>query len=158
MGSSNPVADHPELVPILFCLVGLFFAAYGIRSLARTRRFAATASRARGVVVDVKTEWFDLGGTASTGSWLRFPVVRYQTANGQSVTFKSRTGTMPSPYKVGRQVPVLYNPADPRDARIDTFVMTRLLPGCLVVFGVLFFALGVVILLVLQWARGVLPH
>ncbi len=53
---------------------------------------------------------------------------------------------------------MLYNPADPQDARIDTFVMTGLLPGCLVAFGALFFVLGVVILLVMHWARGVLPR
>jgi len=157
----NPVAAHPELVPLFFCALALFFVAYGLRTLIQARRFAATASHATGTVVDTTTAWVDPDGrdpSDTTGAWLRFPVVRYQTASGQTVTFRSRTGTQPSPYKVGQQVPVLYNPADPRDARIDTFVMTRLLPGCLIAFGAFFFVLGIVILLVMQWARHILPQ
>ncbi len=157
----NPVAAHPELIPLFFCALALFFVAYGIWALIQAHRFAATASRATGTVVDAKTAWVDPGGPGpigNTGGWLRFPVVRYQTASGQMVTFRSRTGTQPSPYKVGQQVPVLYNPADPRDARINTFVMTRLLPGFFVAFGAFFFVMGIVILLVMQWARSILPH
>ncbi len=157
----NPVAAHPALVPLFFCALALVFVAYGLRAWVQARRFAASASRATGTVVDTTTAWVDPSGSGpidNTGAWLRFPVVRYQTANGQTVTFRSRTGTQPSPYHVGQQVPVLYNPADPRDARINTFVMTGLLPGCLVAFGAFFFVLGVVILLVMQWARHTLPQ
>ncbi len=154
----NPVADHPELVPVFFCMLGLLFAALGLTMLARARRFAATASRAMGTVVDVTTKWSNPGGPGATGSWLRFPVVQYDTADGRSITFTSRTGTSPSPYKLGRQVPVLYDPANPRDARINTFMMTRLLPGCFVAFGAFFVVLSVAILLVMRWASSILPH
>ncbi len=154
----NPVADHPELIPIFLGVLGLIFAALGIRALARARRFAATASRATGTVVDVTTKWSNARDPGATGSWLRFPVVQYETAEGRPITFTSRTGTSPSPYKPGRQVPVLYDPANPRDARINTFMMTGLLPGCLVAFGAFFVVLSVAILLVMRWASSILPH
>ncbi len=162
--NTNPIAAHPELIPVFFCVLGLIFAAFGIGALVRARRFAARASRATGTVVDVTTRWYNpnafntTGSFSARGGWLRFPVVRYETAEGRPVTFTSRTGTSPSPYKPGRQVPVLYDPANPRDARINTFMMTGLLPGCFVAFGAFFVVLSGAILLLMRWASSNLPH
>ena len=40
---------------------------------------------------------------------------------GESVKFTSKFGSRPAPYDIGDGVDVLYDPKDPRDARIDSF-------------------------------------
>ncbi len=148
---SSVVGDHPEIIPVVFCAVGLIFVAQGLVMLTRARRFARRAVRTTGAVVDLARRWSNPGGPGSTGSYLYVPVVRFATADGQAVQFQSSTGTSWRSRRVGQTVPVLYDPANPRDARIDTFLATGCLPVGFTVFGVLFVALGGAILLVMQW-------
>ncbi len=130
--------------------------------LARARRFARRAARTTGAVVDLARRWSNPGGLGNlgslntdslgnTGSYLSFPIVRFATAEGQAVQFQSSTGTSWRSRRVGQTVPVLYDPANPRDARIDTFMATGCLPVGFTVCGVLVVALGGAILLVMQW-------
>jgi len=49
---------------------------------------------------------------------LNFPVVRFQDAAGQPVTFQSAIGWTRGP-KTGQSVKVTYDPADPQNARLD---------------------------------------
>ncbi len=166
---SSFVGDHPEIIPAIFCAVGLIFVALGVIMLVRARRFARRAVRTTGDVVDLARRWSNpggpgnldslgnsdslgnTGGLGSTGSYLYFPVVRFATADGQAVQFQSSTGTSWRSRRVGQTVPVLYNPANPRDARIDTFMATGCLPVGFIVFGAVFVALGGAILLAMNW-------
>lgn len=50
-----------------------------------------------------------------------FPVVEFQTPDGQRIMFKSRSGSSPPSFHVGESVPVLYDPDDPQQASIRTF-------------------------------------
>ncbi len=63
------------------------------------------------------------------------PVVRYTTQTGQPVQFESPLGTSPRLHREGQQVPVLYNPADPTDARIATGCMRYGLAIFFIVLG-----------------------
>ncbi len=156
---SSFFGDHPEIIPAGVCAVGLIFVAQGVITLARVRRFARRAVRTTGIVVDLARRWSDPGGPESTGSYLYFPIVRFGTADGQAVEFRSPTGTSWRSRRVGQTVPVMYDPANPRDARIDTFMATSCLPIGFTLFGVIFVAGGAAILLVMNWwAHNVLPR
>ncbi len=151
---ASPAANsQPELVPAIFCAVGLVFVALGLALLTRQRRFARRAARTTGTVVELARRWSrsTWGGVGVTGNALYFPVVRFTTADGQAIQVQSSTGTSWRSCRVGQTVPVLFDPANPHDARIDTFLATGCLPTFFVAFGALFVALGVAILWVMQW-------
>jgi hypothetical protein len=85
-----------------------------VRSIVTTRQFLAVAVAADGVVVDLSESVDEDGSTY-------FPVVRFVAPDGQVVRFKSGIGSNPPDYRVGDPVRVLYDPSNPRTARLDTW-------------------------------------
>jgi hypothetical protein len=79
-----------------------------------TRQFLAVAVAADGVVVDLSQSVDEDGSTY-------FPVVRFVAPDGQVVRFESGIGSNPPDYRVGDPVRVLYDPSNPRTARLDTW-------------------------------------
>lgn len=79
-------------------------------------------------------------GTSRTRTYYA-PVFTFQDTKGASHTVTSSTGSSKPAYKAGDQIRVLYDPADPQKARINTFSDLWLFP---VVFG----GIGVVCLAV----------
>lgn len=76
------------------------------------------------------------------------PVVRFETRDGKTMTVVDPVSGFPP--RVGRRVEVLYDPRDPRRARMRTFTRLWLLPATFVALGVsvlvmflLFAAVGV---------------
>ena len=73
------------------------------------------------------------------------PVVEFDHA-GKKYRFKDSVSSNPPSYRTGQRVGVLYDPADPRDARIDRGRWNKVVPilsgGC----GALFVLLGLWIL------------
>ena len=49
-----------------------------------------------------------------------YPVIRFTTINGATVSMKSKTGRGGNPYRVGQTISVLYDPAHPKNMKIDT--------------------------------------
>jgi len=76
-----------------------------------------SAARTTGTIVSVQTRVLDLGPQGPLPP-LNFPVVRFQDAAGQPVTFQSAIGWTRAP-KAGQSVKVAYDPADPQNARLD---------------------------------------
>jgi hypothetical protein len=52
---------------------------------------------------------------------LLFPVVRFVTAEGQSLTVTSPSASIPQPYHVGQQVRVRYHPDHPQQVELTDF-------------------------------------
>lgn len=132
-------------VPVLFAAVGSIFVVVGLRSAAGLRRFRRTAARASGVVLDLV---LDLAGPRGRGGWLYFPVVRYWLPDGRVVDVRSPQGSSPPAVRRGQQVTVLYDPADPTNARLEGILSGGCLNSFLVVFGAAFVVLAVAIALV----------
>lgn len=101
----------------------------------RARAFVARAATAEGTVVD-------LVGGASGNSTAWYPVIAFETADRRSVRFRSAAGTNPPAYAPGEPVRVLYDPANPKDARIDSKFMIWGAPSGLGAFGVIFASIG----------------
>ena len=117
---------HP--VPLVFLILGIVFggigAGFGIRSV----QCARSALEADGVVVDLRRA--GKGGSR--------PVVEYRVGD-QVRSVEGSISTKPPAYSVGDKVRVLYDPANPPDARINSFVERWL-------FSVIFGGVGILFL------------
>lgn len=125
-------------------LIGVLFTAVGIGALAaagwlgmQTREFVARAAHAQGEVTGLEAS-----RSGSDSSPTYHPTVRFSAADGIEVTFRSSTGTNPPAHRVGDKVPVLYEPADPQHAEIDSFVDVWLAPLIVGFLGAVFTLIG----------------
>lgn len=100
----------------LLILMSLVLLAAGWQATSEMRRFLRVAERTTGEVVG--HEAFDR--QARTPREQFRIVVSYETATGTRVRFRTVTGFGRPPYDVGERVPVLYNPEDPFEARVDS--------------------------------------
>jgi hypothetical protein len=127
---------------LIFVAIGAVFIAIGVGMRWQSHRFAHSAARAQGEVIDLVQRWGRYATDTLQSSRLH-PVVRYRTASGQVVQFESALGTQPSLWRRGQTVTVLYDPAHPERAEIDTRARGVLqlafigLGGCLVVASLL---------------------
>jgi hypothetical protein len=124
------------LVPLGLGLVGCLFLVIGIVHFRREHAFARGAIGAQGVVIGFQRRRNTnrtVGGNES--HYLDFPVVRNTTRQGQEVQFESPIGTSPRLQREGQQVPVLYSPENPTDARLASGCMRYGLPLGLIVVG-----------------------
>jgi hypothetical protein len=136
------------LVAGLLTVVGAVFAFHGLRVFGRTRRFVAASASAKGTVTDSVGRWYGDPGDDPGVSKLSHPVVRFVTGDGRTVEFESQVGSNLAP-KVGQEVTVLYDPLDPKEARIRSFMMLWALPSIFTLLGALLLVPGVLVLSVL---------
>ena len=99
-----------------------------------TRAFTAGCQRSTGIVV--RNAFAGSGRHAGT-----YPVIQFQ-ANGETIEFVGKTSARPTPYSVNDQVSVLYVPANPHEARIDSIVELHLLALLFAFPGAIFLFLG----------------
>ena len=115
------------LIGCIFFSVG---ASFGIYSLIK----GENAGRTEGEVAALIR-----GGKGSSR-----PVVRY-AVDGKPFEITGWMSTSPPAYSVGEKVTVLYNPENPADGRIDSFVERWLFPVVFGGVGALLLVIGVVI-------------
>ena len=111
----------------LFLLIGLGLLAWGGYLASRTAAFVGSAGAAEGTVVAFVQ-------TTSTDGPTYQPIVAFTPASGGPRKLTSDMGASPPAYDVGDKVTVLYDPADPGDARIEsTFALWG---GAIILCGV----------------------
>jgi hypothetical protein len=120
-----------QVVLIVLMLAGAIALVAGVKTLVDSQRFLARAVTTNGVVVDV-AEVVEQVRRGSGDNWyyedatIFYPVVRFVTAREQEVRFQAKEGSEdPARYGVGDSIRVLYDPANPRNARLDTWVSRR---------------------------------
>ena len=121
--------------PWMYLVIGIGLFGGGIYSFLSTRDFIGEAASANGVVVGLEREQ-DADGNDSY-----YPRVQFE-ANGRSYQFRGQVGSGRGTFRVGEQVEVLYDPADPHHARINSFVQLWFFPMFLGGIGVVFTAIG----------------
>jgi len=127
---------------LVFVLFGVVFGTIGIVLLIQTRRFLARALRVPGVVVDLVRSYSR--SSNGGGSTTYRPVFRFQTYEGMDVEVTGNMGTNPPPARPGEQVNVLYDPGNPRNARLDKRGQRGgFVSWIFIGFGVVFTAIGV---------------
>lgn len=96
-----------------------------------TLLFLNRAADTLGRVVDYQREQNQIAFLKDTG-YLYYPIVEFETERRESISFVSPSGRSERPYDQGARVQVRYDPANPNDARIASFLGTW---GKAAVFG-----------------------
>ena len=141
-----------KLVKLIFFGFGNIWIAFGVFFFIDAKLFSSESYSATGTVVELKKVRRLSNSTSRSTSHVTtyYPVVRYQTKNGKNVTFTSSSGSYPSPYKRGDRVTILYDPENPKKARIKSFRSLWLAP-------ILCFGIGGILILtgsvILMWGR-----
>lgn len=125
--------------------VGVVALIVGAVLLVRTAQFVARAEHATGTVIDLSRE------TDSEGQDIFYPVVRFTTADGDEIEFKSSSGSAPASESPGDRVDVLYDPNDPNDAQLGGFFHLWL-------FTIIPFAIGAAFIVVAWFVRRHAPR
>lgn len=122
---------------LLFCALG--FGVMGVVLFLMGFSFARSESRLS--AVGTKTEGMiianESGSSTSSDGSATSSIVRFATADGQTVEFSAGTQVN----KVGTVVPVIYDPQNPEQARVDMW-HRWVLPVAFIGFGVLCVVIG----------------
>lgn len=127
---------------------GLLFAGIGVHNVRAARWLARNGVRAYAVVTRLRWESSENGG-------VHYPTLRFQTREGAWLEVESDIGSSPAPAGVGRQVVVVYDPRDPRRARVDTPLGSGAMLGWIfTVIGALAVAAAVIVVMVTGASAG----
>lgn len=96
----------------------------------------------RGVTTEGIVYGYSQTQDIETDAWLYSPLIEFKTEGGQSQTFSSNTKSTARPYEVGDHVEIIYDPADPERALINSVSALYFGPILLLGIGLLFTALG----------------
>ena len=97
-------------------LFGALLVAVGVWFMVKGTPLQRRAARATGHVVALQRK-----PDPGNGFFIYSPVLEFRTAGGEQVQAVARSGGDPAPARVGDDVRVLYDPADPSVADIETF-------------------------------------
>jgi Protein of unknown function (DUF3592) len=127
----------------IWLVINLFFAAFigwaGFHAYS-SYLLVTNGERATGTVVRLEESSSSEGGTVYS------PVIEF-SANGQTYSFESGNASDPPTNRVGDQVPVLYDPEAPEQARIESFYELWLFPAILIpVMGIAIVIVNIVFL------------
>ena len=120
----------------IFAVAGLAMLAFGVLSIPFTiMGFVDRSATTEGTVVGVNSKFAGEGN-------LYLPTVRFVTEDGRSIVFTSNTGEDVWTDRIGESVTVRYDPADPTNARIDSFfqlwggsIIPIVIGGGFIIFG-----------------------
>ena len=116
-------------------VAGLGAAGYGAAQLVKTRQFLERSQRTEGTIVGWRSEQ---AGSPSDQQTEEYPTVRFRAPDGRVIETETEL-PLSTRLKVDTPVDVLFNPADPRRARVATHGGRGYLSGTLwVVLGLAF--------------------
>lgn len=94
-------------------IVGLVFTGVGVYAFRQNRRMSRGGGCVPGTIVDVHSQ------RGTSGGYTHIPVVAFQTLDGHNIRTKAAGGPG-IPTELGMQVQLIYDPAHPDVARINT--------------------------------------
>ncbi|MBO9320163.1 MAG: DUF3592 domain-containing protein [Chloroflexus sp.] len=113
--SSRPLSRTGALlIGLTFTVVGLVLLFIGLFWLNATSERLKRMIDGTGTVVEVTRR--RIGDDINY-----YPRIEFQTQTGETFQFESNTGGSSTSYRVGDQVPILYNPQMPQDATINSW-------------------------------------
>jgi hypothetical protein len=118
-------------------LVGCGFLASALRIYVGRKKFLASAQSAKGTVVEVKVR--GVGRNA-----VSVPVFEFRTAGNDAQRAESLQGSGFQGFTTGAEIAILYDPADPSRAEVDSFAVLWGLALLRAGFAVVFFIMGAV--------------
>jgi hypothetical protein len=124
------------IVGILFFFIGIALTIYSIFTFFRQKRIIAQSENAFGVVTNLTQKRRRKG-------FIYCPQIQFQTKSNSIIDFQSDFGTNPASHKIGQQVKVLYNPFNPAQAQIKSFLSLWLITLVSLLMGLTFTGLGI---------------
>lgn len=103
-----------NIIKYVFSLLGIGMLAGALFLYQDTRLFLTEAAKTEGTVVNFMQTYSNHGITYA-------PVVHFVNRNNETIVIVSSTATNPPAYAKGEKVEVLYFPAKPQEARINSF-------------------------------------
>lgn len=125
-----------KLIALGFGIVGLILLVASIFVYFNTRAFIDRSVITTGTVVDMSAEWDE------DHDRVYYPIIEFETATGERASFKSNVSSTTPDDDIGNTVPVRYDPADPDNAGVNTFLALWFATIFLVIIGVVFTVLG----------------
>lgn len=134
----------------LTVLANLFFTGFcvwGVYAALGSYRLETNGETTVGRVIDMLEQ-----DSAESGCCVYVPVIEYQV-QGAPYSMKGDIASDPPQYKVGEQVSILYDPADPKTAQIDRWSERWLFPA-LIIPAMLLAAILLNFFVFRAWLRG----
>jgi hypothetical protein len=139
-----------ELILVLGvnALISFTMLAIGLISYIRTKRFLAASVETKGKVIDEVYK-----GSAEGGGAMYSPKIQFTDRMGQVIEFTENWSSNRPDFKIGDEVIVLYNPANPQKARRGGkkwkfFFVAWLVGGLGLLFSSILFIVFIIFLIV----------
>ena len=146
----NSVDPIFRLVILIAVVSGAPFFLIGASEASSTQQQIAAYASVRGVVVDNAYLESD-AGDSSSGAY--YPVIEFKPNDGPLQRFTDGAGSLPPDYAVGAQVDVIYNPAQPAEARLASWFRLWFVPTLLIGIGLLPVSVVLIILIKVRRSR-----
>jgi len=115
---------------IIILMVSLPFLGVGLYEAYKAQRMLRTYGHTSGIVTGTS---FYVDPEDNSGAY--YPNVTFQPEDSRPVSFTEGVGTSPARYRTGDEVRVIYNPDNPREARINSWFHLWLGPLIFMVVG-----------------------
>lgn len=122
---------------IVFSLLSGLFVLIGGFLYIRTKNFLGTAQEVKGTVIQMVYSEDSEGG----GGYA--PQYQFKTLDGQDVVVQDSLSSNPPGFKVGQEIKVVYDPENPRKARINKWMNLYFLPVLFGGLGLIFGGVGI---------------
>ncbi|HEX9060963.1 MAG TPA: DUF3592 domain-containing protein [Clostridia bacterium] len=131
---------QPSIVFKIFFVIGSIFILTGSVLIINQILFLNKACSAEGTVIDMKMS----KGKGHDKDTTFAPVVQFKLTEGENITFTSSVGSSPPQFKIGDSVKVLYNPDNPGNAEINSFLSLWFLQIIFLFIGMVFFIISII--------------
>lgn len=128
------------IIGIVFSLVGFLLLVIGLFILMRTRLFISKSQEVKGTVTHL------IASSGSEGGTVYAPVFKFTTIQGQVIEVEEKVASNPPQFSQGQIVDILYDPENPRHARVKKGFNLYFVPILLGGMGIIFGGIGIVLL------------
>jgi hypothetical protein len=101
-------------------VAGVACLVWSVVSYSRVTKFIQRCTETSGEVIRLEQST----GTRGSSRYVYAPVFRFQSASGETITVTSDLASSPPGFTEGQSVRVRYDPANPSDAKIHSFLQT----------------------------------
>ncbi len=103
-------------------------------------KFIEGAEIAQGEIINYTLE----RSASKPGTTVFYPHVRFISSDNQTIEFRSGVASNRKPYTLGSPVSVVYNPQNPEEAEINSFMRLWFLPFALSFMALIFLIISIV--------------
>lgn len=96
-------------------IIGIVFLSFSVSYIRKAISFVNKSEKAVGVVTSVVKE------SDNDGGYTYRPIFTFQTGRNQEVTYRHTVTSSPASWKEGEEATIIYNPDNPKEARLYTY-------------------------------------